>query len=155
MDHRKKTFIVVLGIVVLLVLALVIAIVLGKPGKTGSDLAPITFNLTYIPNIQFAPVYVALDQGYFADEGLDVSLYYGNEADLVALIADRIDLVDGDIVVIDIENRMLTLEVGEPELRARLEAWKAPEPKVSRGYLARYALLATSAATGAVLKNRL
>ncbi|NLV25364.1 MAG: dihydroxy-acid dehydratase [Deltaproteobacteria bacterium] len=62
---------------------------------------------------------------------------------------------DGDIVVIDIENRMLTLEVGEPELRARLEAWKAPEPKVSRGYLARYALLATSAATGAVLKNRL
>ncbi len=86
MDHRKKTFIVVLGIVVLLVLALVIAIVLGKPGKTGSDLAPITFNLTYIPNIQFAPVYVALDQGYFADEGLDVSLYYGNEADLVALI---------------------------------------------------------------------
>ncbi|NLC72036.1 MAG: dihydroxy-acid dehydratase, partial [Desulfuromonadaceae bacterium] len=60
---------------------------------------------------------------------------------------------DGDIVVIDIENRLLALEVEEPELRARLEAWKAPEPKVSRGYLARYALLSTSASTGAVLKN--
>lgn len=42
--------------------------------------------LGYIPNIQFAPIYVALEKGYFLDAGFDVSLEYGNEADAVALI---------------------------------------------------------------------
>lgn len=42
--------------------------------------------LGYIPNIQFAPVYVAIDKGYFHDAGFDVTLEYGNEADAVALI---------------------------------------------------------------------
>jgi NitT/TauT family transport system substrate-binding protein len=40
----------------------------------------------YIPNIQFAPVYVAIDKGYFLDAGFEVELEYGNEADAVALI---------------------------------------------------------------------
>ena len=40
----------------------------------------------YIPNIQFAPVYVAIDKGYFRDAGFEVDLEYGNEADAVALI---------------------------------------------------------------------
>jgi NitT/TauT family transport system substrate-binding protein len=40
----------------------------------------------YIPNIQFAPVYVAIDKGYFQDAGFEVELEYGNEADAVALI---------------------------------------------------------------------
>lgn len=42
--------------------------------------------LGYIPNIQFAPVYVAIDKGYFRDAGFDVVLEYGNEADAVALV---------------------------------------------------------------------
>ena len=47
---------------------------------------PVRLTLGYIPNIQFAPIYVAIDRGYFLDAGFDVQLEYGNEADAVALI---------------------------------------------------------------------
>jgi NitT/TauT family transport system substrate-binding protein len=72
--------------IVLVLIVVVVALLLGKGKKEDSTLTPVTFNLTYIPNIQFAPIYVAIEQGFFADEGLDVSLFYGNEADLVALV---------------------------------------------------------------------
>lgn len=59
---------------------------------------------------------------------------------------------DGDIISIDIPGRKLELEVDSAELARRKDAWKKPEPKIKTGYLARYARLATSASTGAILK---
>ena len=45
----------------------------------------------YIPNIQFAPLYVAMDKGYYRDAGLDVSLDYSFETDAMALVgADKL-----------------------------------------------------------------
>jgi len=51
-----------------------------------SEIIPTRLTMGYIPNIQFAPVYVAIEKGYFLDAGFEVELEYGNEADAVALI---------------------------------------------------------------------
>ncbi|BBB90546.1 MAG TPA: dihydroxy-acid dehydratase [Methylomusa anaerophila] len=59
---------------------------------------------------------------------------------------------EGDIIDIDIPARSLKLDVSDEELAKRRTAWSQPKPKVSGGYLARYAKLVTSASKGAVLK---
>lgn len=61
-------------------------------------------------------------------------------------------LQDGDIIEIDIPSRTLNVKLSEAELAERRKNWVCPPPKVKSGYLARYAALVTSAATGAVLK---
>ena len=58
---------------------------------------------------------------------------------------------DGDIIHIDIPNRVLEVQLSDEEIEARRAAYVKPEPKVKTGYLARYAKLVTSANTGAVL----
>ncbi len=58
---------------------------------------------------------------------------------------------EGDFISIDIDAGRLELEVPDAELAARRAAWKAPLPKVKAGWLARYAALVSSAASGAVL----
>ncbi len=59
---------------------------------------------------------------------------------------------EGDIIAIDIEAGSINLEVTTEELARRKANWKAREPKIKSGYLARYAKLVTSAASGAILK---
>lgn len=59
---------------------------------------------------------------------------------------------EGDIISIDIPAGKLNAEVSDEELRRRMAGWKAPQPRVTTGYLGRYARLVTSASTGAVLK---
>jgi NitT/TauT family transport system substrate-binding protein len=50
-------------------------------------LRPVAIGLPYRPDVQFAPFYVALQQGYYAAEGLDVELRYGDESDFIRLVA--------------------------------------------------------------------
>ncbi len=59
---------------------------------------------------------------------------------------------DGDTIEVDIPKRKLELKVTATELKARKARWKAPAPKITKGWLARYARVVTSANTGAVLK---
>lgn len=59
---------------------------------------------------------------------------------------------DGDMISIDIPGRKLDLKLSDAEFEARRKAWIQPNPKVTSGYLARYAKLVTSANMGAVLK---
>ncbi|MBN3032526.1 MAG: dihydroxy-acid dehydratase [Candidatus Saganbacteria bacterium] len=59
---------------------------------------------------------------------------------------------DGDIIEIDIPNRKLHLKLSDNEIDVRLAQWKEPKPKFTKGWLARYQRMVTSASTGAVLK---
>ncbi len=64
-------------------------------------------------------------------------------------------LKDGDIISIDIPNRKIEVELSQDELEKRRKEWRPPEPKIKKGYLARYAKFVTSASTGAVYKDLL
>ena len=59
---------------------------------------------------------------------------------------------DGDIISIDIPNKKIDIELSEKEIKERLSRWKAPEPKIKKGYLARYARMVSSADKGAILE---
>ena len=59
---------------------------------------------------------------------------------------------EGDIISIDINAYKIELKVSDDELAKRRAEWKAPEPKIKTGYLARYARLVTSADKGAILE---
>jgi len=58
---------------------------------------------------------------------------------------------NGDLISIDIPKRSLQLLVSAEDLDKRRQAWVRPDPKVTSGYLARYAKLVSSANKGAVL----
>lgn len=59
---------------------------------------------------------------------------------------------NGDIIEINLTNRTIELEVEEAELAKRKSQLKPFEPKIKKGYLARYSKLVTSASTGGVMK---
>ena len=61
-------------------------------------------------------------------------------------------LRDGDTVEIDIPGRIITVRLSDEELADRRKSWRVPEPRFRTGWLARYARMATSANTGAILK---
>ncbi len=59
---------------------------------------------------------------------------------------------EGDSISIDIPSKTITLKVDDGELAARKERWTPPAPKITKGYMARYARAVSSANTGAVVK---
>ena len=70
-----------------------------------------------------------------------------------AAVGGPIALVEeGDIIAIDIDANTLNVKVSDEELAKRKENWKPRTPKVTTGYLARYASLVTSGNRGAVLE---
>ena len=70
-----------------------------------------------------------------------------------AAVGGPIALVEeGDMIAIDIDNCSITLKVSDEELAERRKNWKPRQPKVTTGYLARYASLVTSANRGAILQ---
>ncbi len=58
----------------------------------------------------------------------------------------------GDMIKIDIRNKRIEVQLTKQEIKQRLSKWKAPKPKVTSGYLSRYAQRVSSADEGAILK---
>jgi len=60
---------------------------------------------------------------------------------------------DGDYIQIDIPRKKIELKITKLKLAARLKQWKPKKPKITTGYLARYAKMVQSAETGAVFSS--
>ena len=60
---------------------------------------------------------------------------------------------EGDIIKINIPENTLNVDISEEEMAARKAKWQPREPKITTGYLARYASMVTSGNTGAILKT--
>ena len=70
-----------------------------------------------------------------------------------AAVGGTIALIEeGDIISIDIPALKLEVKVSDEEMQARKERWQPREPKVTTGYLARYASMVTSGNRGAILE---
>ena len=74
-----------------LLLAALIASVLasgcaGGRAKATPEQQNLTLAMGFIPNVQFTPVYVAIERGYFEEEGITLELDYGMETDLLKLV---------------------------------------------------------------------
>ncbi len=75
----------------------------GEVSPTAVSLQPLELAMGYIPSVQFTPFYVALQKGYYRDEGLDVKFRYGFESDLVKLVGtDELQFLigSGDQVIL-------------------------------------------------------
>ena len=69
------------------ILSILLASIGFAPLMAESSLRKVQFGVSYIPNVQFAPLYIAQQKGFYAEEGLKVELEYGYENDFVTLAA--------------------------------------------------------------------
>jgi NitT/TauT family transport system substrate-binding protein len=83
-----------------LVLFVLFALLMAAPAATAQDEANVqTLFMTFIPNVQFSPVYVALDKGYFAEAGIELTIEHGDEplgVDLIAAGERQFGLISGE-----------------------------------------------------------
>ncbi|MBE7469636.1 MAG: hypothetical protein DPW09_17860 [Anaerolineae bacterium] len=73
------------------------------PAQASGELRKVRLGVGYIPDVQFAPFYVAQRKGFFAEEGLEVEIEYGFENDFVALAAQgerEFAVASGDQVIL-------------------------------------------------------
>lgn len=102
--HGRSEGLVLRGVVAVL-LACFLGGMLTGCGSVGKPSSPqtVTLAMGFIPNVQFAPFYVAVEKGYFAEEGIQIQFDYGWETDLLKLVgSDQLQfaIASGDQVIL-------------------------------------------------------
>src|SRR5512146_875411 len=73
-------------VLMIAVMALALSACGSQPAASPTTLVHIKLPVGYIPNVQFAPLYVAIDKGYFKDAGIEIEFDYSLETDAVSLV---------------------------------------------------------------------
>lgn len=85
------------------VLMLTLLLVVGLSGAQAQDeMSDQTLFMTFVPNVQFAPVYVGLANGYFAEAGINLTMEHGDEpigVDLIAAGERQFGIISGEQVI--------------------------------------------------------
>src|SRR3989454_7728897 len=86
--HRRHRLSLVWPFLSMLILLVLTTAACGSTTTTGGSTSPaaltkVSIGLGYIPDIQFAPFYVAQSKGYYKDAGLDVTFHHGIVNDLI------------------------------------------------------------------------
>ncbi|WP_119065758.1 ABC transporter substrate-binding protein [Aggregatilinea lenta] len=102
---RIRNRVMVLALIALIVVGLLLAAyALTQEEDAPPDQTHVTLFLSYVPSVQFAPVYIAIERGYFADEGIDIEIENSfNEADGVQRLGSNdleFGIVSGEQVVL-------------------------------------------------------
>jgi len=90
---------------ILIVVLVMMFLLSGCSANLGAKGEPrqVTIAMGFIPNVQFTPMYVAIERGYFADEGITVELDYGMETDLLQRVGTndlQFAVASGDQVIL-------------------------------------------------------
>ncbi len=87
----------------LLILVIILIFIITGPLNYAFSKDAIKIAMGYIPNVQFAPYYIAMEKGYFKDEELEVTFDYGMSTDIMTLVAKGVvdfGVSDADQVII-------------------------------------------------------
>jgi len=93
-----------------------------------------------------------LTDGRFS--GATHGLMIGHVAPEAALGGPIAAVREGDIINIDVNQKLLEMEVSEKEIEKRMSAWKPPQPRYPTGVFAKYGALVSSAAEGAITRPK-
>lgn len=69
-----------------IITSIIVIILLLAAAVCSAEPDPVTLPCGYVPNVQFAPLYVGLEKGFFAEENIDLALDHSMENDVVALV---------------------------------------------------------------------
>ena len=118
--------------------------------KGGPGMQEMLYPTSYIAGMGLGSSVALITDGRFSGASRGASIGHVSPE---AAVGGPIGLVEeGDMIKIDIPNLKLELDISDEEMAKRKQAWQPREPKVTTGYLARYASMVTSGNRGAILE---
>src|SRR6185312_2333033 len=126
-----------------------VVVIRGEGPKGGPGMQEMLAPTTAIKGVNLGDKCALVTDGRFSGGTAGASIGHVSPE---AAVGGPIGLLQpGDIIEIDIPAGRLSVRLSDNEIAARRAAWTPPKPRYTKGYLAKYAKMATSASTGAIL----